>query len=387
MNTIVQLTLSASTHNHGFSLDEFILELNGIMEKDGIAGIASLVLNVIDEQLTLNLCRNVPDTWRPETICCEGQYELAERRGRTLRSRVGTLQLHWRRVRCRRCGKTLVVLRDFMGLAPYQRKTNELEQTVVEVVSEQSYRRSSNHLESIGVIPVPKSTAHRWVADSDCDLIDPGGDTMDLLFSDGSGYKRRPDLKNGITNRGEVRVVFGIENTGRLRPLGAWSEKTWEQIARDVQGKRPDGRAVAEMLISDGEQGMVDAMGRLCDFTQRCHWHASRDLNHTMWQDEAPLKERKESTRELAGILDVVLPKEDVEPVTADDKMALADAAEQAERKVDAFCRDLLRRGYTKAWKYVQQMKRATTVPTLGFEIRLTLVYTLSYTKKQLGSI
>jgi hypothetical protein len=75
----------------------------------------------------------------------------------------------------------------------------ELEKLVTEVVSKQSYRRSSNHLEIIGAIPVPRSTAHRWVVQSQCDQIHTGKEIFDLLLGGRTGYKRRPDQAIGQT--------------------------------------------------------------------------------------------------------------------------------------------------------------------------------------------
>jgi len=37
------------------------------------------------------------------------------------------------------------------------------------------------------------SYLHRWVAQSDCDHINPDQGTFKLLYADGTGYKRRPD--------------------------------------------------------------------------------------------------------------------------------------------------------------------------------------------------
>lgn len=360
MQTNIQMSLLAATSESGFSLDEFILTLHTIMEEEGLAGIASLVLSAIEERLCLDLCRGATDSWRPAEACCDSPcYELAQRRGRQIRTRIGTLNLSWRTLRCRSCRKTFLPLRQFLGMERYQRKTNELEQLVVEIVSEQSYRRSTSHLDKIGSIPIPKSTAHRWVADSDCDAIDPGTDTLNLLFADGTGFKRRPDAEAGRNNRGEVRIAFGIDNKGDIRPLGAWSGENWETIAKAIQGKRREDQPVADTLLSDGEHGLITALGRLCDFSNRCHWHASRDLNYKMWKDNVPKTERKKATKKLAGILAVSLPKEDVELVSVDDQMALEDAATAAERSVDEFCRQLFRKGYMEAWNYVKRMKRS----------------------------
>jgi uncharacterized Ntn-hydrolase superfamily protein len=58
-----------------------------------------------------------------------------------------------------------------------------------------------------------------------------------MLFADGTGYKRRLDKKTDINNRGELRVVLGVDKSGSIVPLGAFSGKSWDDIAAAVEGK------------------------------------------------------------------------------------------------------------------------------------------------------
>ena len=355
MQNSIQMELLAATAESGFSLDELVFKLKEVMHKRGMAGVVELILQILDEHLCVSLCQN-RSAWTPPACCSEPRYEHLDRRTRSIRTSVGKLQFQWRRLRCTQCGRTLLPLRSFLGLEPHQAKTSELEKTVVEVVSEQSYRRSSQHLKTIGEIPVPKSTAHRWVAQSDCDETDSGIGTFGLLLGDGTGYKRRPDESKAINNRGEVRIAFGVENTGQITALGAWSGESWEAIAKQIRGKRDKNTPVAEMLVSDGERGLIESLGKLCDDQQRCHWHGVRDVNYTMWQDNAPLNERKETQQELAGIIGIELPEEDFDKVSPDDKAALAQAVAEAEQKVDALWKRLLTKGYSEASSYVAKM-------------------------------
>lgn len=294
MQNSIQMELLNATAEKGFSLDELVFKLRELMQEKGMPGIVGFILNIIDESLCINICQG-NSIWTP-TPCCESpNYEILDRLDRSVRTSAGKIQFKWRRLRCQVCGKTTIPLRSFLGLETYQSKTNELEKIVVETVSEQSYRRSSKHIENIGEIPVPKSTAHRWVAETECDEADPGDNTFGLLLADGTGYKRRPEKSEGHNNRGEVRIAFGVENTGRIAVLGAWSGKSWKSIAEEIQGNREEDTSVAEMLVSDGEPGLIEALSELCDDQQRCHWHVVRDLNQVMWKDKAPLNERRKS--------------------------------------------------------------------------------------------
>lgn len=355
MQNSIQMELLAATAESGFSLDELVFNLKELMHEKGMAGIVELILQILDENLCMSICQH-RSAWTPKHCCSAPRHEHLDCRTRSIRTSVGKLQFQWRRLRCVQCGRTLLPLRSFLGLEPNQAKTSELEKIVVEVVSEQSYRRSSKHLKTIGEIPVPKSTAHRWVAQSECDETDSGTETFGLLLGDGTGYKRRPEKVKAINNRGEVRIAFGVENTGQITALGAWSGESWEAIAKQIHGKRDKNTPVAEMLVSDGERGLIESLGKLCGDQQRCHWHGVRDLNYTMWQDNAPLDERKRNQRELAGIIGIELPEENFEKVGPADKAALAQAVIEAEKKVDTLWKRLLAKGYGEASGYVAKM-------------------------------
>jgi hypothetical protein len=181
----------------------------------------------------------------------------------------------------------VIPLREFLHLDRYQSKTAELERTVAEVVSEQSYRRVSRHLRLIGEIPVPKSTAHRGVMESACDAIETDGKVVDVLVADGTGYKRRPKKTAGKNNRGELRVVLGVRTDGKVVPYGCWSGESWEKIGEEIHAKTGGSGPIAKGLVSDGELGLAEGLAHLVNEQQRCHWHMVHDLDYAMWQESA----------------------------------------------------------------------------------------------------
>ena len=357
MQNSIQMELLNATAEKGFSLDELVFKLRELMQEKGMPGIIGFILNIIDESLCINICQG-NSIWTPTPCCKSPNYEILDHLDRNVRTSAGKIQFKWRRLRCRSCGKTTIPLRSFLGLDAYQSKSTELERIVVETISEQSYRRGSKHIKNIGQIPVPKSTAHRWVAASECDEIDPGNNTFGLLLADGTGYKRRPDKAKGISNRGNMRIAFGVENTGQMTVLGAWSEKDWESISKEIQMKRKNEKPVAEMLVSDGEPGLMEALGELCSNQQRCHWHGVRDLNYAMWNDKVSLNERKKSMQEFAGIIGIELPKEDFERVSASDKTDLLKTVEEAKKKVNTMRERMERKGYAQAAVCVRNISR-----------------------------
>jgi hypothetical protein len=262
------------------------------------------------------------------------------------------VKLTWRRLRCVHCGKSVLPLREFLGLDAYQAKTSELEKMVTEVVSEQSYRRSSNHLRLIGEIPIPRSTLHRWVVTSDCDQLDPPEEKLKVLVADATGYKRRP--QGDKDNRGQVELALGVGFDGVVKPLGAWSGASWSQVSQELGRCRKDNQPLADVLVSDGERSMTEALAKLVTQEQRCHWHMSRELYYMMHEDKAPLRQKRKARKELAAILSVQLPQDDFQHVRPEDKSSLQESMRQAQQKIHDFATELFRKGYYRAGHYIR---------------------------------
>lgn len=357
MQDIITLKVLSTISENGFSLDELVFQTRELFEKEGLAGFVGLILRLADEKICMQIVQGKP-VYNQVACCSEARYEYQGSLSRRFRTSVGTVAIKWRRLRCCNCGRTSIPLRDFLGLDRYKSKTSELEKMVTEIVSEQSYRRSSNHLDSIGNIPVPKSTAHRWVAQSDCDKMDDSDESFDMLFADGTGFKRRPDKEAKINNRGELRVALGVDKSGSIVPLAAFSGKSWDEIAAAVQCQRQNGKPVADMLVSDGERGIAESFAQLCNFHQRCHWHCVNDLNYTMWQDKAKKDERKQMQKKLTAIIGVELPEEDFEMVEDSDKEVLAEAVADAEYDVGKLIKKLYDKGYVTAGDYLTRASK-----------------------------
>jgi hypothetical protein len=170
---------------------------------------------------------------RNDGSCCENPlYRVNRREEKTIYTGCGKLRVNWTRMRCESCGKTIIPLRNFLGLERYQRKTNELERIVTEVVSEQSYRRSSQHLSTIGSIPIPLPTLHRWLMKSYCDELNLKK-RVDTLVADSTGYKKHPQLDSW--GQKEVRVVVGVTKEGKVTPYGAWTNQSWKAIGSQIK--------------------------------------------------------------------------------------------------------------------------------------------------------
>jgi hypothetical protein len=336
----------------GFSLEELVVRIRLFFERDGMAGFVSLVLGLVGAWL----CREViSGGWRPKPCCEVPCYELEDRLERRLRRSIGTVRLRWRRLRCQQCGRSCLPLREYIGLEPYQPKTAEPERVVTEIVAEQNYRRLSRHLTLIGEIPVPKSTAHRWVMAGDCDAVISDGKRGALLFADGTGYERRPDARRGLDDGGDLRVVPGVTRDGTVLPPGVRSGQSRSEFGAAIgpAGAEP----IAEVLISDGEPGLAEGLAHLVRDQQRCHWHQVHDPDSFIRMDGAKKDERRKMQSQLAGIIGIELPAEDFERVSEKDKADVGQATAAAERQLEGLVNTLAARGYERAAKYIRYAK------------------------------
>ena len=342
----------------GFSLDELVIATRSLFETEGMAGLVNVIVQLLD----LIIHPPLLGKWdKQKTNCCEhAHYVIHQRECKQVRSSVGKLSLWWTRIRCVGCKKSFIPLRGYLNLEPYERKTSELERIVTEVVSEQSYRRSTQHLDTIGSIPVPHTTLHRWVMKSDCDEIKLKK-RVKTLVADGTGFKQKLD-EDG-SNRGEVCVVVGITKDNVIVPYGAWTEESWAEISREIKkANHPHPsikfNPIADLLVCDGEPALVRYMSRLTKETQRCIWHLPHDLHPLLkYTDKSTPEDAKAFTSELAGIIDIELPEEDLEKIKLEDRLELEKKVFTAEKSVQELIDELKSRGYKAAATYLANAK------------------------------
>ena len=350
------LKISANLPNTGFSLDELVIETKKMFETEGMVGFLRLLLTLLDYLVYLPFIGK-----NEKSLCCEECHlVVAQKEPKKLVTSCGLLEFIWTRLKCKSCGRTIIPLRGFLGLEKYQTKTSELEQIVAEVVSEQSFRRASQHLETIGNILVPHTRLHRWVMKSDCDEID-AKKKVQTIIGDGTGYKKKP--VNG-SNRGEVRLVVGVTKDGVVMPYGAWTEESWRSIGQQIkQANHPHQKIylkpIADMLVTDGEPGMIRYLKKLANDHQRCMWLLPYELRPILqYQDGVEKDEAKGQKSELQNIIEIELPKEDFNKVPLEDKLELEKQTWQAEKEVEKLIDSFIEKGYNQVATYLLNAKK-----------------------------
>lgn len=356
-----KLTLHAlfSVSEQGFSVDELVKRIEAEMGSNGLPWIAQLILELMQEVLivrALNHRHECPSYMEP--CCAQPSLELHSSRTskRGLRTAIGNVTLTWRRLRCRHCQRVHTPLRTFLGLVPWQSRSHALEQIVAETVADQSYRRSAGHLVTIGRVPVPKSTAHRWVVESDCDEMDCAKEYFESIMADGTGFKRRPDPSAGQGNKGELRFIIGTTLEGKTMPLGIWTTESWQQIAEGLAA-RAESLPLSEYLLSDGEPAIADHVGPLAEVHQRCQWHLPRGLEYALREDQAAKSRRAALTEQLRRVIAIEVPAGDYDELAEGQVQSVKTQIERAREQVDELHRSLLRQGFDKAATYIRSAR------------------------------
>jgi len=82
--------------------------------------------------------------------CCKCNFSFNGSYNRRIRTTLGEKELSYNRLKCKECNKEFVPLKEALVLDNYQTKTNELEQVIINAVSETSYRRAVKIVEEHG---------------------------------------------------------------------------------------------------------------------------------------------------------------------------------------------------------------------------------------------
>ncbi len=265
---------------------------------------------------------------------------------RRLRGERGEVWFRPAVVECIKCGKRLTPVLEALELEARQTHTELLLNKIIEAIADTSYQRSMDQLSVLAEVPVAKSTAHRWAATVEMPVKETGED--DLLGADGTGFKKQGSKK------GQVRLVLKIGPKGGVQPVGVWAGTNWEQIAGDVADQQ---QGQGRLFISDGERGLEDWLGPLCEYSQRGHWHAAREVGYALWEDKMPFEERKRRQKEVGKLIALEIPEEDIELVSEREKELLRHRIIQAEKQLGDLCEEFESKGYPKACTYLRRAR------------------------------
>lgn len=374
LNKNFALNITACLSGLSFSFDELILETKSLFENEGIPGFLGVLIALVDSFVIAH--------WlgRSDLNCClSPSLVRSGKRSKSIYTSLGQVELEWTRLRCKSCGKLHHPLKEFFGLDRYQTKSSELEKICLEVVSEDSYRKSVGKIKNLTPVSFNHRTLHGWVMKTEGAEIKVKHTDLEVLLADGTKFKKFVNVKSEgrkkilseklgknydpPSNRGEVKILMGINENKELVALGAWTSESWKTIGNAIHKvNNPDKRLapvkLANILVADGEIALGRGLKKLVYHKQRCQWHVPHDLRPLMkYQDKAEQEDVNYAMDKVGSIFQIEIPDKDFEKVETKDLVELNSKIHDCEKLIQDLSVYLSNKGYTQAATYLANAK------------------------------
>jgi hypothetical protein len=260
----------------------------------------------------------------------------------------GELALPIRTVTCRRCGARYSPLLSTLGIGPYARREMNFENEVIEAVIDTNYRRLIDGRS----IDISLGGIHNIVVGSDIDnqFQDPVS-AKDLLavMADGTGVKQKEGQK------GELRTVIGISKSGRVEPLGCFTNTPWAEVEKIIKERIKDTERYEIPFIYDGEPGLDTFLADIAQ-SQRCTWHGPRGLYHALWEDGLKKKESQTDIDKIKQLIGIELPQEDFQILKEQDKESVKVKYESSKAEIQELIKTFYEKGYQHGASYLEKL-------------------------------
>jgi len=267
---------------------------------------------------------------------------------RKLSTSFGDLAVAIREVECCTCGVRYSPILSALKIGPYARKEMNFEHEVIEAVIDTNYRRLIDGRS----IDISLGGIHNIVVGSDIDetFQEPiSVDDFSAILADGTGVKQQKGSK------GELRVVVGITKSGRVEPLGSFSNTDWSEIEERIKDRIKEAKAYDIPFIYDGEPGLDNFLADVAE-TQRCTWHAPRGLYHSLWQDGFKKKDSQPEMDKIKKLIGIELPEGDFELLKEEDKQQVNEKYESSKTQIKELIETFREKGYKHGASYLENL-------------------------------
>ena len=251
-------------------------------------------------------------------------------------------------MQCLPCGARYCPLLSALQIGTYARKEANFEHEVIEAVIDTNYRRLIDGRS----IDISLGGIHNIVVGSDIDetFQEPvSTDDLSAIMADGTGVKQHKGRK------GELRAVIGITKTGRVEPLGSFTNTSWPEIECSVKERIKEAEPYSIPFIYDGEPGLDDFLADVAE-TQRCTWHGPRGLYHALWEDGVKKKESQPETDKIKKLIGIELPEGDFEILKEEDRNQVKAKYETSKSEIKELIKTFYERGYRHRASYIEKL-------------------------------
>ena len=285
----------------------------------------------------------------PDVRFCRGRKVRKKgyrNKSRKISTVFGDLALRIREVECCKCGARHTPLRSALKIDPYARREKNFEHEVIESVIDTNYRRLIDGRS----IDISLGGIHNIVVGSDIDetFQEPvSPKELSAIVADGTGVKQKKGRK------GELRTVIGITKACCVEPLGSFSNTPWPEIERTIKKRIKEAEPLNIPFIYDGEPGLDDFLADVAE-SQRCTWHGSRGLYHSLWQDGLKKKDSQPETDKIKQLIGIELPEGDFELLKEEDKQQVKTKYESSKTEIKELIKTFREKGYKHGASYLE---------------------------------
>lgn len=282
-----------------------------------------------------------------------------ESKPRTLRTSLGLFCYRLAQLYDKVDNKTIVPLRANGFVPKYRHYTQECTEPGIGLAVHVSYRRSSAEVERIrpeGSFP-STSTLHRCLQDfarQQCQWPDLQDIAYRFLMVDGTKVRLQGPRGTDL-GQGQVRwALASVAENKPFEPVGLWVQKSWEQIRKDLDNRLD--YTCLEILFSDGDPGITEALLAEGMRPQRCTWHGKRDFSFILYADGAKKDQQAPLKEILAQIPVFQMTKETLEQLEPEDVPQVKKLVEKTTQGFGELLALLDPERYPKARVYIEHL-------------------------------
>jgi len=269
-----------------------------------------------------------------------GRFRDKGRQNRTWEMPFGTIQMGLVKWLDRQTGKMVCPLKVAMDLPQRVRFCEETLLPGYRLAVLQSFRVSQKTMASQhpGQAPSHRTLHRRFQGFAGHVDPVPEGEALGCLesfdFQQADGTQLKLQQRGHDGGKADLRLVVGSQTPqGPLEVLDFSIGEAWEDIAQRLKEKFPKP---AEVLVTDGEVGIAEALGGPKTVHQRCLVHARRQLKYALYQDGVKGKDQEPIEEAFSEIGALQVAQVEVNRLAKEDKITLKELLRASEIAFEA---------------------------------------------------
>jgi hypothetical protein len=347
----MNLTLTVNIPDQGLNVNGL---LHGLNKSSGsiMLTLVQGLFSAIEEKAIQDLRTKKPNRYQ------RNGYQ----RSKLLRTSFGSLRYRFSKVRDKTTGQNLIPLRDRLKIPKYRQYQDESMESAIGLSVHLSYQRSKSEIDRIRGPAASRWTNRRRLfefSDRQCQFGDMKKIPYRFLMADGTNVHLQGFKGNDLGQRPLCWALASTEESKPFDIVGLWIDRSWKDIAKDLQ-ERLNYKKL-EVLFSDGECYLIDALLKPGMHLQRCVIHGKRDFPYILYADH--LKKRKQAPLVdfLKSIPVMKFSKTYIETLSDKDRNKIRKALRKTKESFSDLIDMLDPENYPRARSYIFNLAQSVT--------------------------